>query len=52
MITAKSNKQVQDDIISEPHADLNRVSHLNQHTLFIHKPLSVLELKNLLFFVN
>lgn len=31
---------------------MNLLSHLNYHTLFIHKPLSILELKNLLFFIR
>ena len=30
----------QDEIISEPHSDLNLVSNLNYHTLYIMKPLS------------
>lgn len=48
----KTNKYVHEDAISEPHSDLNLVSHLNYHTLFIHKPLSILELKNLLYFIQ
>lgn len=48
----KTNKHVQEDAISEPHSDLNLVSHLNYHTLFIHKPLSILELKSLLYFIQ
>jgi hypothetical protein len=47
-----TNKHVQEDAISEPHSDLNLVSHLNHHTLFIHKPLSILELKNLHYFIR
>jgi hypothetical protein len=47
-----TNKHIHEDAISEPHSDLNLISHLNHHTLFIHKPLSVLELKNLLYFIH
>ena len=40
---APSQKQIKaEDIISEPNSDLNLISHLNHHTLFIHKPLSQL----------
>ena len=38
--------------MSEPHSDLNLISHMTYHTLFIHKPLSQLELKNLRHFVD
>ena len=41
-----------DDAASEPKSDLNLISHLNHHTLFIHKPLSPMELKNLLYFIR
>jgi hypothetical protein len=42
----------EDDVVSQIHSDLNLVSHLNYHTLFIQKPLSSLEIKNLLYFIT
>lgn len=49
-----SQKQFKaEDVISEPNSDhLNLISHLNHHTLFIHKPLSHIELKNLIYFIR
>ena len=41
-----------DDIASEQKSDLNIISHLNHHTLLIHKPLSPIELRNLLYFIR
>lgn len=38
--------------MSEANEDLNLISHLNHHTLFIHKPLSLIELKNLIYFIR
>lgn len=40
------------DAISERHTDLNLLSHLNYHTLFVQKPLSPIELKNLMYFIR
>lgn len=49
----QSQKQLKaEDVISEPKSDLNLISHLNHHTLLIHKPLSQMELKNLLYFIR
>ena len=49
----QSQKQFKaEDVISEPKSDLNLISHLNHHTLFIHKPLSQMELKNILYFIR
>ena len=41
-----------EDVVSEQNSDLNLISHMNHHTLFIHKPLSQMELKNLLYFIR
>ncbi len=49
-----SNKNIinDDDALSQIQSDLNLVSYLNYHTLFIQKPLSTMEIKNLLYFIN
>lgn len=39
-------------MISEQDSDLNLVSNLNFHTLYIHKPLSLNELKMIIFTIR
>ena len=38
--------------MSQIQSALNEISYLNYHTLFVQKPLSTLEIKNLLYFIK
>ena len=51
-VASPDGKEKDVDEVSEPHSDLNLISHMTFHTLFIHNPLSQLELKNLRHFVD
>ena len=48
----EKNEEKGEDIISEPDSDLNLISNLNYHTLYIHRPLSAAELKMILYTVR
>lgn len=50
--TEANKEPKEEENLSEPYSDLNLVSNLNYHTLYINRPLSQPELKHLLYLIQ